>query len=115
MIQAPEGKTLADKDVAKQVEELTTALQGESYLTDKDKLVSPVMAAKGMEAQMGKAKAAQGMPKEQITKDLQALSPLSKDKSTGQIEVTFDADKAMDIDVADKDKFSQVVNDHKGT
>lgn len=114
VIQAPEGKTLADKDVAKQVEELTAALQGESYLTDKDKLVSPVMAAKGMEAQMGKAKAAQGMPKEQITKDLQALSPLSKDKSTGQIEVTFDADKAMDIDVADKDKFSQVVNDHKG-
>ncbi|WP_426716393.1 MMPL family transporter [Corynebacterium auriscanis] len=114
VIQAPQGKTLEDKDVAQQVDELTKALQGESYLTEKDKIVSPVLAAKGMEAQLGKAKAAQGLPKEQIAEDLKALSPLSEDKTTGQIDVAFDAEKAMDIEQADKDKFGEVVNVHKG-
>lgn len=114
VIQAPEGKTLADKDVAAQVSELTKALQGENYLTGKDKIVSPVMAAQGLEAQLSKAKAAQGMPKEQIAEDIQALSPLSKDKTTGQIDIAFDAEKAMDIDSANKERFSQTVEDHKG-
>ena len=50
-----------------------------------------------MAQQMGEAKAAQGMPQEQIDADLAALSPLSPDGRTGTVSVTFTEDNIMDI------------------
>ncbi|WP_051260315.1 MMPL family transporter [Corynebacterium sputi] len=103
VIQAPEGSTLADPDVAADVESFLEELRGIDGLADQDTLVNPVMAAAGMEQQLTEAKTAEGMPPEQIASDIAALSPLSEDGRTGLINVEFDAPSFMDINEADKD------------
>ena len=74
VIQAPEGKDLTDKQVAGEVDNLLGDLKDTGALKDQDKLVSPVMAAAGMEKQMGEKMKAQHMPEEQVKKNLQQLS-----------------------------------------
>ena len=103
VIQAPEGSTLADPDVAADVESFLEELRGIDGLADQDTLVNPVMAAAGMEQQLTEAKTAEGMPPEQIASDIAALSPLSEDGRTGLINIEFDAPSFMDINEADKD------------
>ena len=103
VVQAPEGSTLADPDVAADVESFLEELRGVDGLADQETLVNPVMAAAGMEQQLTEAKAAEGMPPEQIASDIAALSPLSEDGRTGLINVEFDAPSFMDINEADKD------------
>ncbi|WP_408931739.1 MMPL family transporter [Corynebacterium sp. YSMAA1_1_D6] len=111
LIQAPEGKTLEDPEVAGDVDKLLGELKDTGVLTDTDALVSPVMAAAGMQQQMSEKMAAQGMPQEQIDKNLQQLSPLSADKRTGTVSVTFDADNVMDIPADDLTAVTDVLKD----
>src|SRR5699024_7371477 len=80
-------------------------------LADQDAIVNPVMASMGMQQQMGEQMAAQGMPQEQIDANLQALSPLSEDERTGTINVTFDADGVTEIDPADREAVTKLVNE----
>ena len=110
VIQAPEGKNLTDKQVAGEVDDLLGELKDTGALKGQDKLVSPVMAAAGMEKQMGEKMKAQHMPDEQIHKNLQQLSPLSEDKSTGTVTITFDAETVMDIPEEDMAKVTDVLN-----
>lgn len=114
IIQAPEGKTLEDPEVAGDVDKLLAELKGTDVLKDTDSLVSPVMAAAGMQQQMSEKMAAQGMPQEQIDKNLQQLSPLSEDKRTGTVSITFDSDNVMDIPAEDLTKVTDVLNDYDG-
>ena len=114
LIQAPEGKTLEDPEVAGDVDKLLGELKDTGVLTDTDTLVSPVMAAAGMQQQMSEKMAAQGMPQEQIDKNLQQLSPLSADKRTGTVSVTFDSENVMDIPDEDLTAVTDVLKDFDG-
>ena len=114
LIQAPEGKTLEDPEVAGDVDKLLGELKDTGALTDTDALVSPVMAAAGMQQQMSEKMAAQGMPQEQIEKNLQQLSPLSADKRTGTVSVTFDSENVMDIPDEDLTAVTDVLKDFDG-
>ena len=114
LIQAPEGKTLEDPEVAGDVDKLLGELKDTGVLTDTDALVSPVMAAAGMQQQMSEKMAAQGMPQEQIEKNLQQLSPLSADKRTGTVSVTFDSENVMDIPNEDLTAVTDVLKDFDG-
>lgn len=109
VIEAPEGKTLADPDVAAEVDELIADLKNTGALTDTDALVSPVMAAAGMQKQMTEQLSAQGMPQEQIDANLAAVSPLSEDKRTGTLSISFDADAITDIPAAEKTAVTDVL------
>lgn len=110
LVQAPEGKKLTDPEVMNEVDSLIDDLRATGALEDSDEMVNPVLAAKGMEKQLGEQKAAQGTPKEQIASDLKALSPLSEDQRTGTFTVTFDAPEVMEIDPDAKDAVTDVID-----
>src|SRR5699024_3258829 len=95
VIQAAEGQTLTDPAVAEDVAALHHDVRGLCYLTATDAIVNPVLAAEGMNAQMTEAKAAQGIPPEQIEADIAALSPLSENETTGTVQVEFAAETTM--------------------
>lgn len=97
VIQAPEGSTLQDPQVMAEVDAMLDELKATGDFREPEAIVNPVLAAAGMAQQMGEAKAAQGMPQEQIDADLAALSPLSADGRTGTVSVTFTEDNIMDI------------------
>lgn len=97
VIQAPEGTTLQDPRVMAEVDAMLDELKATGDFREPEAIVNPVLAAAGMAQQMGEAKAAQGMPQEQIDADLAALSPLSPDGRTGTVSVTFTEDNIMDI------------------
>ncbi|WJY89355.1 MMPL family transporter [Corynebacterium confusum] len=112
VIQAPEGKSLDDPAVMGEVDKLVDELKATDVLTDTDQMVNPVLAAGGMQKQMGEQMAAQGMPQEQIQSNLKALSPLSEDKTTGTLTITFDAPEVMEIDAADREAVTDVMGDY---
>ncbi|MFD5868680.1 MMPL family transporter [Corynebacterium sp. NPDC060344] len=112
VMQAGDGKTLTDPDVSADVDAFLADLRELDSLTEKDALVSPVLAAGGMTQQMTEQYAAQGMPQEQIDANIAAVSPLSEDASTGTVTVTFDAETAMDVSPEAKNEFSDVVAEH---
>ncbi len=114
VIQAPEGKTLEDPTVAGEVDELVAAMRSAEGLTKTEEIVPPMMAAEGMKQQAEPAMQAQGFPEEQINSNLEAVSPLSADKTTGTISVTFDAATSMDIESGVRDAFTETVEKHKG-
>ncbi|WP_459611131.1 MMPL family transporter [Corynebacterium urogenitale] len=114
VIKAPEGSTLADPGVDKEVQQLTAALKDVEGLTDTEALVPPAMAAQGLQKQMVPALKAQGMPQEQIDANIRAISPLSEDKTTGTLDVTFDAPTNMDIPAEYIEDFEQTVEENKG-
>lgn len=114
VIQAPEGKTLEDPAVAGEVNELVAAMRSAEGLTKTEEIVPPMMAAEGMKQQAIPAMQAQGFPEEQINSNLEAVSPLSADKTTGTISVTFDAATSMDIESGVRDAFTETVDKHKG-
>lgn len=97
VIQAPEGTTLQDPQVMAEVDAMLDELKATGDFREPEAIVNPAVAAAGMAQQMGEAKAAQGMPQEQIDADLAALSPLSPDGRTGTVSVTFTEDNVMDI------------------
>ncbi len=114
VIQAPEGKTLADPEVMAEVDAFLEQLRGLDELTNQDQIVNPVLAAAGLQQQMTEAKAAQGVPPEQIEADLAAISPLSPDQTTGTVQIMFDEPAAMDVTKEDVDRFDDVVMAHNG-
>ncbi|MDK8767913.1 MMPL family transporter [Corynebacterium freneyi] len=112
VMQAADGKTLADPDVAADVEAFLADLRELDSLVDTETLVSPVMAAEGLKQQVTEQSSAQGMPAEQIEANIAAVSPLSEDASTGTVAITFDAETSMDVADEDKNAFSDVVAEH---
>ena len=114
IVQAPEGKTLEDSDVSADVDKLVTSLKDSGKLKDTDELVNPVMAAMGMKQQLTEQKAAQGIPQEQIDADLKAISPLSEDKRTGTIDITFDAEKAADVTSEQRNDITTIISNDSG-
>ena len=114
IVQAPEGKTLEDSDVSADVDKLVTSLKDSGKLKDTDELVNPVMAAMGMKQQLTEQKAAQGIPQEQIEADLKAISPLSEDRRTGTIDITFDAEKAADVTSEQRDAITTIISNDSG-
>ena len=114
IVQAPEGKTLEDSDVSADVDKLVTSLKDSGKLKDTDELVNPVMAAMGMKQQLTEQKAAQGIPQEQIDADLKAISPLSEDRRTGTIDITFDAEKAADVTSEQRNAITTIISNDNG-
>ena len=114
IVQAPEGKTLEDSDVSADVDKLVTSLKDSGKLKDTDELVNPVMAAMGMKQQLTEQKAAQGIPQEQIDADLKAISPLSEDRRTGTIDITFDAEKAADVTSEQRNAITTIISNDSG-
>ena len=112
VIQAPEGRTLTDPEVSEDVDAFLAEVRELDYLTATDAIVNPVMAAEGMTQQMTQAKAAQGVPPEQIDADLAALSPLSADETTGTVQVEFAAESTMEVEPADQEAFADLVAEH---
>mgnify|MGYP002737241881 FL=1 len=112
VMQAADGTTLADPDVAADVDAFLADLRELGSLVDTETLVSPVMAAEGLKQQVTEQSSAQGMPAEQIEANIAAVSPLSEDASTGTVTITFDAETAMDVTAEDKNAFSHVVAEH---
>ena len=115
VVKAEDG-TLADPGNAQAVDALIEDLRGTGALeeTGEQPLVSPVMADAGMRQQMTQQLAAQGVPEDKIEKDIAAVSPLSGDKTTGTIQVTFDAETTMDIPEGDLDAVTGVLDEHDG-
>ncbi|AKK02705.1 MMPL family transporter [Corynebacterium epidermidicanis] len=111
VIQAPEGKTLNDEEQKNAVNSLMGDLQAKDYLIRKEQLVSPAMAAMGMKQQLSQAKAAQGVPPDQIEADFKVLSPLSEDGRTGIASVTFDAATSMDVSSEDLADLQQTLDE----
>ncbi|WP_459587625.1 MMPL family transporter [Corynebacterium camporealensis] len=112
VVQAPEGATLTDPEVMAEMDAMIEELQDTGALADADQLVNPVLAAGGMAQQMGEQMSVQGMPEEQIESNLEALSPLSPDETTGTISVTFDAEDVMAIESADREAVTNILNDY---
>ena len=115
VVQAPEGKTLADPEVSAELDAMLGELKATDTLRDPDSIVSPVLAAGGMAKQMGEAKAAQGMPQEQIDADLAALSPLSPDQRTGTIGITFNEANVMEIPDENLDEVKGILDRYDET
>lgn len=114
VMRAPDGATLADPEIAADVDAFLADLRKLDALTDTDALVSPVLAAGALSGQVTEQSAAQGIPPAQIDANIAAISPLSEDASTGTVAVTFDADTAMDVPGDAKDAFAEVVAEHSG-
>lgn len=110
IVQAPEGEKLSDPQVSAELEEMISDLQGTGALKDEDSMVSPVLAAAGMQQQMTQQMQAQGMPQEQIDKNLAQLSPLSADGRTGTFTIVFDAPEVMEISDEDKSAVTDVLD-----
>ena len=115
VVKAPEEKTLKDPEVMAEVDAMLDELKATGYFRDPDAIVNPVLAAGGMAKQMGEAKAAQGMPQEQIDADLAALSPLSPDETTGTVSVTFTDDNIMDIPAETLDEVESILERYDAT
>ncbi|WP_333618824.1 MMPL family transporter [Dietzia sp.] len=113
VMQAPEGKKLSDPDVQKQVASFVDDLKKQPYLANPDKIVDPATGAMAAEQQLAPAKEKQGLPKEQIDADIQAMSPLSEDGRTGIVQVTFDAPTSTDIEPGDLTTFKDVAAEHQ--
>ena len=105
VVRAPEGKTLEDQQVAAQVDSLIQALKDSGSLTGTEELLSPVPADAGMREQLKDQKS---------DADLQAISPLSPDKTTGVIEVSFDAQRADEVTEEQQQKVVAAINNNKG-
>ena len=112
VVQAPEGKKLTDPDVTAAVDELVADLQERDALTDTEAIANPVLAAQGLAGQLTEQLSAQGTPQEQIDKDIAEISPLSEDETTGTLELTFDAETAMDIAAEDLDAVTGTLEEH---
>lgn len=115
VIQAPEGTTLTDPAVSEDVDAFLADVRELDYLTATDAIVNPVLAAEGMTQQMTEAKAAQGLPPEQIDADIAALSPLSEDETTGTVQVEFAAESTMEVEAADQEAFADLVAEYQDT
>ncbi|WP_448853812.1 MMPL family transporter [Corynebacterium frankenforstense] len=115
VLKAEDG-TLADPENARAVDALIADLRETGALeeTEEQPLVSPVLADAGMRQQMTQQLSAQGVPEPKIEKDIAAVSPLSPDKTTGTIQVTFDAETAMDIPEGDLDAVTGMLDEHNG-
>ncbi|WP_018297435.1 MMPL family transporter [Corynebacterium lubricantis] len=112
VVQAPESETLTDPEIMAEVDALVAELQGLDALAEPEALVNPVLAAQGMSAQLTEQKAAQGTPPEQIEADINQLSPLSEDQSTGTLSVTFDAETATDITPDELESVTNVLDEY---
>lgn len=112
VIQAPEGKTLTDPEVGAEVNQMLDEVRATGVLKDADSVVDPVLAAQGVAAQMTPALEAQGVPAEKIAADIESISPLSADETTGIISMTFDADSAMDISAEDREKVTNILDEY---
>ena len=109
VVKAPEEKTLKDPEVMAEVDAMLDELKATGYFRDPDAIVNPVLAAGGMAKQMSEAKAAQGMPQEQIDADIAALSPLNPDGTTGTVSVTFAEDNIMEIPAETLDEVESIL------
>lgn len=114
VVQARDDATLADPPVMAEVDQMITELQDTGVLADPESLVNPVLAAQGMTAQMTEQLSAQGLPQEQIESNIAAVSPLSEDRTTGTISVSFDAGQAMDIPAEDIAAVTDVLDSYDG-
>ncbi|WP_297009171.1 MMPL family transporter [uncultured Corynebacterium sp.] len=127
VVRAPEGGSLTDAATKADLDKLITELRGENSLvqeqsgpdgTETPVILDPVTAAAGMEQQMTEAELpaleAQGLSEAEATAsveaDLAAVSPLSADGRTGTISVLFHGDTAMDVDAADKESVTEVLD-----
>lgn len=112
VVRAPEGQTLGDPAVSALVDEMLTELRATGVLRDPEALLNPVQAARGMDLQMTPMLETQGVPAPKIAADLESISPLSPDRSTGIISVTFDAATAMDVPAADLAAVTTILDRH---
>src|SRR5699024_2584768 len=114
VMQARDGATLADPEVAAADDAIQADPRELDALAETETLHTHELPAGGMQQQMPEQYAAQRMPQEQIDANIAAVSPLSDDGATGTVTVTFDADGAMSVPQADKDAFTAVVDEHTG-
>lgn len=112
VVQAPAGEKLSDPEISAEVDQMITALQDTGALKEQDAIVNPVLAAAGMQQQMTEQMAAQGIPQDQITQNLEQLSPLSSDGRTGTLSIVFDAPSVMEITDEDMASVTDILKDY---
>lgn len=117
VVRAPEGATLADPDVAPEVDALVAGLQGLPQLSDTDAdprasaIQNPVVAAQALEQQLREGYAGQQVPEEQISADVASVSPLSTDGTTGIISFEFDVDAPTEVEPATREDLDDLMAD----
>lgn len=112
LVQTTDGSKLSDPQVQERVDQMIADLKDTGALTGTDSLVDPVTASMGLTQQMTQAKAAQGIPQEQIDADIKAVTPLSEDQTTGTMSITFDADSATDVPAGELDAVKGVISEY---
>lgn len=112
LVQTTDGSKLSDPQVQERVDQMIADLKDTGALTGTDSLVDPVTASMGLTQQMTQAKAAQGIPQEQIDADIKAVTPLSEDQTTGTMSITFDADSATDVPAGELDAVKDVISEY---
>ncbi|GEB98616.1 MMPL family transporter [Corynebacterium flavescens] len=112
VVQAPAGEKLSDPEISAEVDQMITALQDTGALKEQDAIVNPVLAAAGMQQQMTEQMAAQGIPQDRITQNLEQLSPLSSDGRTGTLSIVFDAPSVMEITDEDMASVTDILKDY---
>ncbi|HCG47399.1 MMPL family transporter [Corynebacterium flavescens] len=112
VVQAPAGEKLSDPEISAEVDQMITALQDTGALKEQGAIVNPVLAAAGMQQQMTEQMAAQGIPQDQITQNLEQLSPLSSDGRTGTLSIVFDAPSVMEITDEDMASVTDILKDY---
>ena len=103
VVQAPQGRTLAEEPFASQLDALAHRLNGMPQLTPGTTLVSPVRLAPLQRQQLVQASVRQGVPEGVAEANAAAVSPLSNDGRAGVISWTFDVDGSQQVQATTKE------------
>lgn len=130
--------TLRDSTTQAGVQSTLRDLANGGFLTRTDTLADPATAADALakqmqdafDAQMAEAEKVMPAPttdeelqaqlqqrddaQRDLAKNIEAVSPLSPDATTGTVAVTFDADTAQDVTAEQRSAFEQIIANHRG-
>ncbi|GAA4124028.1 MMPL family transporter [Nocardioides fonticola] len=99
VVAAPEGSTLADRNVARSVDQLVARLQKLPQLSEAGSaaIADPVQAEQTQTSQILKSARQSGTPPDEARADAANLSPLSADGRVGLISFAWDVDTPADV------------------
>jgi RND superfamily putative drug exporter len=111
VVAAPDGATLSDQGVSKDVDALIEGLEGLPQMAPKAELANPVAAAEDQRRQLLDAAAESGSPRKPALANAEALSPLSEDGTVGLIAFEFEVDSVADVEPETRDAVEDVLAD----
>ena len=113
VVKAPDGATLEDREVRSEVDALIEDLAGLPQMPEEAPLANPVDAAAAQREQIVQAATEGGAPAEVAEANADAVSPLSKDGTVGQISFQFDVETIMDVEEETIAELESVMAEHR--